>query len=75
MGWPLLSSRPCILWCLLTWCTICVCTLSGSMAAGLFDLLASLAFIGLSFIVICLYVTSFDDHEPDDAIVADCLAE
>ena len=65
----------CIFWCLLTWCTVCACTVSGTMSACLSDLLASFACIGLSVIVICLYVTCFDDPEPDDSIPRDCLID
>ncbi len=65
----------CVLWCLLTWCTVCVCCLSGTMSAGPFDLLASFAFIGLSVIVICLYVSSFDDPELGEPMAGDCLVD
>ncbi len=65
----------CILWCLLTWCTVCACTLSGTMSASLSDLLASFSFIGLSVIVICLYVTCFDDCDAEDMVSGDCLVD
>ena len=65
----------CILWCLLTWCTVCACTVSGTRSAGLSDLLASCSFIGLSIIVIRLSLTCFDDHEHDDRVSGDRLAD
>ena len=65
----------CVLWCLLTWCAVCACTWSGIMSVCLSDLLASLSFIGLSVIVICLYVTCFDELEPDDVVSGDCLVD
>ena len=64
----------CILWCLLTWCTVCACSFAGTMTADLFDLLASLAIMGLCIIVICLAVTSFGDGEPEN-LVGDYVAD
>ncbi len=64
LGFAFVAS--CILWCLLTWCTVCACPSSGSATSGLFDLLASFAFIGLAGIVLRLTAASFDDHEPEE---------